>query len=189
MYRCIKQSDGTDTHKLSLSTWKQSSFSFELCFVHILRLSVKIWKLPILAILQARAAFTTVLILSTQTEQPLFSLFPLCCALSQQEKLLGRLFGREGPRGSAAWEDASVRSAWLKGVHSMLHHQPALHFLCSTGECCWGCHLPSSAAALPLQDVAQMPNDQDGSLCLFKIKISYLSNQSHWKMLVELVKH
>uniref|UniRef100_A0A8C0U2S5 BRCA1 associated ATM activator 1 n=1 Tax=Cyanistes caeruleus TaxID=156563 RepID=A0A8C0U2S5_CYACU len=32
-----------------------------------------------------------------------------------------------------AWEDALVRSAWLKGVHSMLHHQPALHFLCSTG--------------------------------------------------------
>ncbi|NXB46690.1 BRAT1 protein, partial [Leucopsar rothschildi] len=51
----------------------------------------------------------------------------------QQEKLLGRLFGQEGPRGSSAWEDASVRSAWLKGVHSMLHHQPALHFLCSTG--------------------------------------------------------
>ncbi|XP_031361990.2 integrator complex assembly factor BRAT1 [Lonchura striata] len=51
----------------------------------------------------------------------------------QQEKLLGRLFGREGPRGSAAWEEASVRSAWLKGVHSMLHHLPALHCLCSTG--------------------------------------------------------
>uniref|UniRef100_A0A8C3UV29 BRCA1 associated ATM activator 1 n=1 Tax=Catharus ustulatus TaxID=91951 RepID=A0A8C3UV29_CATUS len=52
----------------------------------------------------------------------------------QQEKLLGRLFGREGPRGSAVWEDASVRSAWLKGVHSMVHHQPALPFLCSTGS-------------------------------------------------------
>ncbi|NWV74435.1 BRAT1 protein, partial [Dasyornis broadbenti] len=51
----------------------------------------------------------------------------------QQEKLLGRLFGQEGPRGGAAWEDASVRSAWVKGAHSMVHHQPALHFLCSTG--------------------------------------------------------
>ncbi|NXS38769.1 BRAT1 protein, partial [Pomatostomus ruficeps] len=51
----------------------------------------------------------------------------------QQEQLLGRLFGREGPRGGAAWEEASVRSAWLKAVHSMVHHQPALHFLCSTG--------------------------------------------------------
>ncbi|NXA81925.1 BRAT1 protein, partial [Thryothorus ludovicianus] len=52
----------------------------------------------------------------------------------QQEKLLGRLFGQEGPRGGAAWEDALVRSAWLKGVHSMLQHQPALHLLCSTGS-------------------------------------------------------
>ncbi|RMC17649.1 hypothetical protein DUI87_05313 [Hirundo rustica rustica] len=51
----------------------------------------------------------------------------------QQEKLLARLFGREGPRDGAAWEDASVRSAWVKGVHSMVQHQPALHFLCSTG--------------------------------------------------------
>ncbi|NWI76077.1 BRAT1 protein, partial [Dryoscopus gambensis] len=51
----------------------------------------------------------------------------------QQEKLLGRLFGQEGPRGGAAWEEASVRSAWLKGAHSMVQHQPALHFLCSTG--------------------------------------------------------
>ncbi|NXE89288.1 BRAT1 protein, partial [Menura novaehollandiae] len=51
----------------------------------------------------------------------------------QEEKLLGRLFGREGPRGGAAWEEASVRSAWVKGVHSMVHHQPALHFLCTMG--------------------------------------------------------
>lgn len=29
VYRCIKQSDGTDTHKLSFSTCKQSSFAFE----------------------------------------------------------------------------------------------------------------------------------------------------------------
>ncbi|NXG15311.1 BRAT1 protein, partial [Grallaria varia] len=51
----------------------------------------------------------------------------------QQEKLLGRLFGQDGPRGRALWEDASVRSGWVKGVHSMVHHQPALHFLCSQG--------------------------------------------------------
>ncbi|XP_027745305.1 BRCA1-associated ATM activator 1 [Empidonax traillii] len=51
----------------------------------------------------------------------------------QQEKLLGRLFGRDGPRGRALWEDASVRSAWVRGAHSMVHHQPALHFLCSEG--------------------------------------------------------
>ncbi|NXF75606.1 BRAT1 protein, partial [Sclerurus mexicanus] len=51
----------------------------------------------------------------------------------QQEKLLGRLFGPAGPRGRAVWEDASVRSGWVKGVHSMVHHQPALHFLCSEG--------------------------------------------------------
>ncbi|NWR86724.1 BRAT1 protein, partial [Furnarius figulus] len=51
----------------------------------------------------------------------------------QQEKLLGRLFGRDGPRGHTVWEDASVRSGWVKGVHSMVHHQPALHFLCSEG--------------------------------------------------------
>ncbi|NXN81004.1 BRAT1 protein, partial [Bombycilla garrulus] len=51
----------------------------------------------------------------------------------QQEKLLERLFGQEGPRGGAVWEDAAVRCAWLKGVRNMLHHQHALPFLCSTG--------------------------------------------------------
>ncbi|KAJ7403640.1 hypothetical protein WISP_150260 [Willisornis vidua] len=51
----------------------------------------------------------------------------------QQEQLLGRLFGQEGPRGRALWEDASVRSGWVRGVHSMVHHQPALRFLCSEG--------------------------------------------------------
>ncbi|NXD21383.1 BRAT1 protein, partial [Spelaeornis formosus] len=51
----------------------------------------------------------------------------------QQEKLLERLFGQQGPRGGAAWEDASVRSGWVKGVHSMVQHQPALHLLCSSG--------------------------------------------------------
>ncbi|KAM6197010.1 integrator complex assembly factor BRAT1 isoform 2-T2 [Sarcoramphus papa] len=50
-----------------------------------------------------------------------------------QEKLLVRLFGRDGPLNSAVWEDASVRSGWVEGVHSMMHHQPALHFLCNGG--------------------------------------------------------
>ncbi|KFZ53309.1 BRCA1-associated ATM activator 1, partial [Antrostomus carolinensis] len=51
----------------------------------------------------------------------------------QQEQLLVRLFGRDGPLNSAAWEDASVRSGWVEGVHSMMHHQPALQFLCNGG--------------------------------------------------------
>ncbi|NWI98029.1 BRAT1 protein, partial [Pitta sordida] len=51
----------------------------------------------------------------------------------QQEQLLGRLFGPAGPQGSAVWEEASVRSGWVKGVHSMVLHLPALHFLCSEG--------------------------------------------------------
>ncbi|NXW47209.1 BRAT1 protein, partial [Nyctiprogne leucopyga] len=51
----------------------------------------------------------------------------------QQEQLLVRLFGSDGPLNSAAWEDASVRSGWVEGVHSMMHHQPALHFLCNGG--------------------------------------------------------
>ncbi|NXR02531.1 BRAT1 protein, partial [Sagittarius serpentarius] len=51
----------------------------------------------------------------------------------QQEKLLVRLFGRDGPLNSAVWEDSSVRSGWVVGVHNMMHHQPALHFLCNGG--------------------------------------------------------
>ncbi|NWT42612.1 BRAT1 protein, partial [Chroicocephalus maculipennis] len=51
----------------------------------------------------------------------------------QQEKLLVRLFGTDGPLSSTVWEDASVRSGWVEGVHSMMHHQPALHFLCNGG--------------------------------------------------------
>ncbi|XP_075623514.1 integrator complex assembly factor BRAT1 isoform X1 [Balearica regulorum gibbericeps] len=51
----------------------------------------------------------------------------------QQEQLLLRLFGRDGPLNSALWEDASVRSGWVAGVHSMVHHQPALRFLCNGG--------------------------------------------------------
>nr|XP_021146130.1 BRCA1-associated ATM activator 1 [Columba livia] len=51
----------------------------------------------------------------------------------QQEKLLARLFGADGPLNSTLWEDASVRSGWVKGVHRMAQHQPALHFLCNGG--------------------------------------------------------
>ncbi|NXW54993.1 BRAT1 protein, partial [Eurystomus gularis] len=51
----------------------------------------------------------------------------------QQEQLLVRLFGRDGPLNSALWKDASVRSGWVNGVHSMMHHQPALHLLCHGG--------------------------------------------------------
>ncbi|NXG70234.1 BRAT1 protein, partial [Baryphthengus martii] len=47
----------------------------------------------------------------------------------QQEQLLVRLFGRDGPLDSALWKDASVRSGWVNGVHSMVRHQPALHLL------------------------------------------------------------
>ncbi|KFZ61600.1 BRCA1-associated ATM activator 1, partial [Podiceps cristatus] len=51
----------------------------------------------------------------------------------QEGKLLVRLFGRDGPLSSTVWEDASVRSGWVEGVHSMMHHLPALHFLCNGG--------------------------------------------------------
>ncbi|NWI98384.1 BRAT1 protein, partial [Crypturellus undulatus] len=51
----------------------------------------------------------------------------------QQEKLLARLFGEDGPRSGAAWADASVRSAWVDGVRSMALHEPALRLLARTG--------------------------------------------------------
>ncbi|NXI45895.1 BRAT1 protein, partial [Galbula dea] len=51
----------------------------------------------------------------------------------QQEQLLARLFGRDGPLSSALWKDASVRSGWVNGVHNMMHHQPALHLICRAG--------------------------------------------------------
>ncbi|NXY48458.1 BRAT1 protein, partial [Ceuthmochares aereus] len=56
-----------------------------------------------------------------------------CFQHLQQEKLLLKLFGRDGPLSSAEWEDASVRSGWLEGVSSMMYHQPALHFISSSG--------------------------------------------------------
>lgn len=73
------------------------------------------------------------------TKQPLHShpapvLTVYCVLWPQQEKLLARLFGTDGPLNSALWEDASVRSGWVKGVHRMVRHQPALHFLCNGGE-------------------------------------------------------
>ncbi|NXG61068.1 BRAT1 protein, partial [Hemiprocne comata] len=51
----------------------------------------------------------------------------------QQEQLLVRLFGQDGPLNSAAWADASVRSGWVRGVHSMVQHRPALALLCRAG--------------------------------------------------------
>ncbi|NXI56604.1 BRAT1 protein, partial [Chloroceryle aenea] len=56
-----------------------------------------------------------------------------CFQHLQEEQLLVRLFGRGGPLSSALWKDASVRSGWVNGVHSMMRHQPALHLLCLGG--------------------------------------------------------
>uniref|UniRef100_A0A8B9I3P1 BRCA1 associated ATM activator 1 n=1 Tax=Anser brachyrhynchus TaxID=132585 RepID=A0A8B9I3P1_9AVES len=56
-----------------------------------------------------------------------------CFQHLQQENLLFRLFGSGGMLNRAVWEDASVRSGWVEGVHSMMHHQPALRFLCNGG--------------------------------------------------------
>ncbi|NXC51429.1 BRAT1 protein, partial [Penelope pileata] len=56
-----------------------------------------------------------------------------CFQHLQQQKLLARLFGEDGPLNSIVWEDASVRSGWVEGVQSMLQHQPALHFMCNGG--------------------------------------------------------
>ncbi|OXB82756.1 UNVERIFIED_CONTAM: hypothetical protein H355_000454 [Colinus virginianus] len=53
--------------------------------------------------------------------------------LLQQQELLARLFGEDGPLSSTAWEDASVRSGWVEGVHSMVQHQSALRFICDGG--------------------------------------------------------
>ncbi|NXU56462.1 BRAT1 protein, partial [Turnix velox] len=53
--------------------------------------------------------------------------------LLQQEKLLAGFFGGDGPFSSSMWQDASVRSGWVEGVHSMMQHQPALHSLCNGG--------------------------------------------------------
>ncbi|NXX47532.1 BRAT1 protein, partial [Tricholaema leucomelas] len=51
----------------------------------------------------------------------------------QQEQLLVRLFGRDGPLNGTLWRDASVRSGWVNGVHNMMRHQAALQLLCSGG--------------------------------------------------------
>ncbi|XP_042683504.1 BRCA1-associated ATM activator 1 [Centrocercus urophasianus] len=51
----------------------------------------------------------------------------------QRLGLLAKLFGEDGPLKRAAWEDASVRSGWVEGMHSMVQHQSALHFICSGG--------------------------------------------------------
>ncbi|NWU99920.1 BRAT1 protein, partial [Upupa epops] len=51
----------------------------------------------------------------------------------QQEKLLIRLFGSDGPLNSELWNDATVRNGWVKGVHKMMCHHPALQLLSSGG--------------------------------------------------------
>lgn len=88
---------------------------------------------------------------------------------------MARLFGRDGPPNSAVWEDASVRSGWVQGVHNMMHHQPALHLLCSGGEYFEDWELPKSSVSLPFQSVAQISNERDRCSHLFKTKISHLS--------------
>nr|XP_025034718.1 BRCA1-associated ATM activator 1 isoform X2 [Pelodiscus sinensis] len=55
------------------------------------------------------------------------------CFQYLQRELLNSLFGEEGPLSSALWEEASVRSGWVQGVHSMTQHQSAIHFLCNCG--------------------------------------------------------
>ncbi|NXN94605.1 BRAT1 protein, partial [Rhinopomastus cyanomelas] len=51
----------------------------------------------------------------------------------QQEELLARLLGSDGPLSSELWKDATVRNGWVKGVHNMMHHQSALQLLCCGG--------------------------------------------------------
>ncbi|XP_067406936.1 BRCA1-associated ATM activator 1 [Emydura macquarii macquarii] len=63
----------------------------------------------------------------------LFAASESCFQHLQQGELLISLFGEMGPLSSAQWEEASVRSGWVKGVHSMVQHQSALHFVCSCG--------------------------------------------------------
>lgn len=67
-----------------------------------------------------------------------------------------RLFGTGGTLNRAVWEDASVRSGWVEGVHSMMHHQPALHFLCNSGEYFQDWYLLKFLPSLPFQTVAQV---------------------------------
>ncbi|CAM5086765.1 unnamed protein product [Natator depressus] len=63
----------------------------------------------------------------------IFAASESCFQYLQQRELLISLFGEVGPLSTALWEEASVRSGWIQGVHSMVQHQSALHFLRSCG--------------------------------------------------------
>uniref|UniRef100_A0A8C8SFC9 BRCA1 associated ATM activator 1 n=1 Tax=Pelusios castaneus TaxID=367368 RepID=A0A8C8SFC9_9SAUR len=63
----------------------------------------------------------------------LFAASESCFQHLQQGELLINLFGEVGPLSRTQWEEASVRSGWVMGVHSMVQHQSALHFVCSSG--------------------------------------------------------
>ncbi|XP_074867017.1 integrator complex assembly factor BRAT1 isoform X5 [Carettochelys insculpta] len=63
----------------------------------------------------------------------MFAASESCFQYLQQRELLNSLFGEAGPLSSALWEEASVRSGWVQGVHSMVQHQSAIHFLCNCG--------------------------------------------------------
>ncbi|XP_032622030.1 integrator complex assembly factor BRAT1 isoform X1 [Chelonoidis abingdonii] len=63
----------------------------------------------------------------------IFAASESCFQYLQQRELLISLFGEVGPLSSSLWEEASVRSGWVQGVHSMVQHQNALHFLCNCG--------------------------------------------------------
>ncbi|XP_029433400.1 BRCA1-associated ATM activator 1 isoform X3 [Rhinatrema bivittatum] len=53
--------------------------------------------------------------------------------LSREELLLLSLFGKKLST-SALWDDATVRSGWIQGVHSMAQHVHAIQFLCDCGS-------------------------------------------------------
>uniref|UniRef100_A0A8D0G8C2 BRCA1 associated ATM activator 1 n=1 Tax=Sphenodon punctatus TaxID=8508 RepID=A0A8D0G8C2_SPHPU len=63
----------------------------------------------------------------------IFSALENCFQYLQQGELLLSVFGEMGPISSALWEDASVRSGWVQGVHSMAQHQSAIQFLRNSG--------------------------------------------------------
>ncbi|XP_019368517.1 PREDICTED: BRCA1-associated ATM activator 1 [Gavialis gangeticus] len=63
----------------------------------------------------------------------IFAASESCFQHLQQGEFLSSLFGEGGPINSSLWEDASVRSGWVEGVRSMVQHQSAIQFLCSSG--------------------------------------------------------
>ncbi|XP_043945062.1 BRCA1-associated ATM activator 1 isoform X2 [Protopterus annectens] len=46
----------------------------------------------------------------------------------QREEILSCLFGESGVSRRLLWDDASVRSGWIQGMHSMMQHQEAAQF-------------------------------------------------------------